>query len=1159
MSLKPLYLLLQQNLLPLMKKFLLVLAFITGSFGTVLKAQTDTLFWFVAPEISSGMGDSPIKLYFNSYSQASTVTITMPARIGVAPVVKNLAANSTDSLDLTSLIDSIENRPANTINRAGILIQATNKISSYYMVNSNGNKEIFTLKGQKGIGTDFFSPMQQMWNMGSSTPASFSSIEIVATQNNTTVLITPRYNVVGHVKNTSFSVILNKGETYSAQDNAVSKDSTLAGSIISSNKPIAVTVFSGGVSFAGCLSTLGDQITSSAYLGTDYVVNKGTGVYEGVFVLATQNNTSLTFDDGSGTTTETINWSENAIFTINNPLTSIKSTKPVYVWHVTNLGCKMSAAQVPAIFCQGTYSVAFNRPTNDTFALCLYTRAGYEGSFAINGNASLVPASAFSAVPGTSGTIMSAKIFFSTAQIPAGVHQMITNSGDIFGCAMHAGSSTAGGGYGFISEFSSYPTINAGPATATVCSNSSYPLSATVGGGNVLGTWSTNGFGTFAGGASALTNTYVPSALDTLIKPVLLILTTNGPCTQLKDTIVLTVNPQPLVNAGADQVVCSNNAVVQLAGSVSLGATTGIWTTTGSGSFAPNNTTMNAVYTASPADTTAGQLWMILTSTNNGGCNAIVDSMKVTITNAPSVDAGPASVSVCANNATVTLSGTLHGSATSAKWTSSGTGVFSPNNLSLNATYTPSSADISAGSVVIKLTTTNNGQCVAAEDSITVTFTAPPLVNAGADIDACIGSAAMLNGNVSGATTSGVWSGGAGTFSPNNTALNAGYTPTAAEIAAGSVVLTLTSTSNGNCSAAADNVQINFRAIPFPNFSFNNVCLNVGTTFTDNSLAGSGSLSAWTWHFGDGASSLQQNPIHTYGSAGSFSVQLIAKNTYNCKDSVTKLVQVYPLPVAHFGITRQCSGTYLNLHFTDSSTVASPDTIKNWFWDFGGVGSSTQQSPTQYFPGPSPSPYFATLIITSNHNCKDTAYQAFVLTPRAQAGFYFSFQQGQSTGTIVDFQDTSKNASSWDWNFGDAPPGTSTTQNPTYTYYSNGNFVVTQVVHDGYGCTDTARHVVKINNVTNEISDLIPNAISPNGDGKNDIWHLEFIQTFYPKATIDIYDRWGQQVFSSVGYTKAWDGTYSGQQLPAAAYYYVIDLKDPKYDKPYKGSVLILR
>src|SRR5690606_37242726 len=96
-----------------------------------------------------------------------------------------------------------------------------------------------------------------------------------------------------------------------------------------------------------------------------------------------------------------------------------------------------------------------------------------------------------------------------------------------------------------------------------------------------------------------------------------------------------------------------------------------------------------------------------------------------------------------------------------------------------------------------------NGSCLSASSSRTITFTLAPMVNAGTDASVCANAPAMnLNGSISGAT-GGIWSGGAGSFSPNNTTLNAVYTPTAAERAAGSVTLTLTSAGNGTCNAVS--------------------------------------------------------------------------------------------------------------------------------------------------------------------------------------------------------------------------------------------------------------------------------------------------------------------------------------------------------------------
>ncbi|RWY49439.1 gliding motility-associated C-terminal domain-containing protein [Mucilaginibacter gilvus] len=90
-----------------------------------------------------------------------------------------------------------------------------------------------------------------------------------------------------------------------------------------------------------------------------------------------------------------------------------------------------------------------------------------------------------------------------------------------------------------------------------------------------------------------------------------------------------------------------------------------------------------------------------------------------------------------------------------------------------------------------------------------------------------------------------------------------------------------------------------------------------------------------------------------------------------------------------------------------------------------------------------------------------------------------------------------------------------------------------------YGYCESARREVKVTVVTSGIT----NTITPNGDGINDYWNLAAISD-YPTAAINIYTRYGQPVYQSVGYAKPFDGTNKGKQLPAGVYYYVIDLKD---------------
>src|SRR6185369_7726889 len=105
-------------------------------------------------------------------------------------------------------------------------------------------------------------------------------------------------------------------------------------------------------------------------------------------------------------------------------------------------------------------------------------------------------------------------------------------------------------------------------------------------------------------------------------------------------------------------------------------------------------------------DTTTGSVTITLTTMGNGNCLAVSDAMAIIISDAPVVNAG-IDHSVCINNPNVLLNGIS--STNSGTWSSSGNGVFTPNNTTLNATYVPDAADLTAGSVTLTLTSAGNG------------------------------------------------------------------------------------------------------------------------------------------------------------------------------------------------------------------------------------------------------------------------------------------------------------------------------------------------------------------------------------------------------------------------------------------------------------------
>ena len=89
---------------------------------------------------------------------------------------------------------------------------------------------------------------------------------------------------------------------------------------------------------------------------------------------------------------------------------------------------------------------------------------------------------------------------------------------------------------------------------------------------------------------------------------------------------------------------------------------------------------------------------------------------------------------------------------------------------------------------------------------------------------------------------------------------------------------------------------------------------------------------------------------------------------------------------------------------------------------------------------------------------------------------------------------------------------------------------------------------------------IIPTVITPNNDGKNDLFVIENLHTIYPNANVVIMNRWGNLVFESEGYETPWDGTKfnSGEQLPLGTYFYRIILNDGT-DQELKGPISIIR
>ncbi|WP_018342824.1 T9SS type A sorting domain-containing protein [Cytophaga aurantiaca] len=319
--------------------------------------------------------------------------------------------------------------------------------------------------------------------------------------------------------------------------------------------------------------------------------------------------------------------------------------------------------------------------------------------------------------------------------------------------------------------------------------------------------WTSGGTGTFSSHTSNQDSvTYYASAADLVIGEVMIYVYVNRDVCPYSFGRGTTLHYINTVNAGLDKNICAGSAFIIESASTknTIGAT---WSSTGTGTFSPNATSLNPTYQPSAADIAAGTVTLTLTTSDNQSCAATSDQTTLTIipTNADATADAGADQTICGQ--TVILSGDVTNSS-GGFWSTNGTGTFNPGAHYLNTTYTLSSADLASNTIVLTLTPNNICNAVTSDDlTVHPSTSTGPQANAGADMYIQSNETANLSGTASGSSGI-IWtSTGTGIFS-NNTALTTTYTPSPNDIQNGSVELILTTTGNGACSPAQDRMYL---------------------------------------------------------------------------------------------------------------------------------------------------------------------------------------------------------------------------------------------------------------------------------------------------------------------------------------------------------------
>src|SRR6056297_694668 len=1072
--------------------------------NSTIYAQTDQEFWFIAPEVNDahGGGGQPTYLRIATYDLPSEVTISQPANPAFTPIVINIPANDTRSIEFRpggggagvydlNLIENEIQSPTPTrvgnINNVGLKISSTSNITAYYEISSNLNREIVALKGRNAVGRNFYVPFQTNFNnyLTGSYPLVYSAIDILATQA-TTVNIRPTNDMLivdagGDVvipAFTTYSVNLNTGETFTAVpygtgDNAtynISRRDRLAGTRVWSNDSALVVQTKddlvhdqSGVycnSCGGDVDYVADQLVPASLLGQTYVVMQGqiTTVPEYVYVLATENATTVSLN---GTPqAPVLNAGEQMAIRIDNlgsNFNLIEADHPVSVYHVSGFAGQMGGSILPQIdVCTGSQEVVFTRPQNFDFYMNILVRKGAENNFELNGVGGLInPIGGWTEiVPNEwmAGTVDATGIV--ATQTP----QVLSND-DVFHLGIINGDGSTDCFYGYFSDFNkldvSATIVGTIDGSKVLCYGKSTQLIASTGNSYL---WTADA-----------TPYYIddPTSQNPIVSPLTnrkYKVVVEGGC-NLRDSAyvdIIVSDPIEASFALSDVLGCAPMDVAIVNHSEDNYPVSDYeWDMDGDN--IPEYTTgPDTIYHTFDNTTNAPITYEIKLRTEN--ILRCKDSLYADVTVHPAIYADFEPDTAGCNPLTVPFRNLSSGDTATFEW-SFGDGATSVESEPVHQ-YQNLTNNIQTYTAQL-VTKSPSYFC---KDTMTQTVSVEPALYAQFHVDKNMGCAPLevTPSNLSSPSASidsykWIWGDGDTTYTDNpgshtytnNTGIEQIYT------------LKLVAIKN----SCTDTTELNIRVYPGVEAGFDQDlligCHPLPVTFQDTST---GAIAEQKWFMGDGTViNNQLNPVHQFenysGADTTFNVQLIIASTNGCQDTAQNNITVHPYIKAGFTPNKIKGCADLEISVIDQSL--GPVSTYEWDWGDGAlpVNGSGPHSHTYTNATSGTLLYTAQQVVFNAAGCSDTITQLFEVYPEPDATFTAAPLSGCNP-LDVDFAHTPTNNVDvqLSWDFGDASSGSDSAITHTYQHFNTTTttFDVELAVQTARGCKDTATTTVDV-------------------------------------------------------------------------------------------------
>jgi len=618
-------------------------------------------------------------------------------------------------------------------------------------------------------------------------------------------------------------------------------------------------------------------------------------------------------------------------------------------------------------------------------------------------------------------------------------------------------------------------------------------------------------------------------------------------------SITITEPGAVTVSAGNDATICESETY-SLNGSVANNFSSIQWSTLGNGYF-NNINSLHPVYTPGMQDLINGSVTLILSVSQASSCPAKNDTMVLKITRSAIVSAGP-DAGICEGSA-FQVSNAASKYTNSISWTHNGKGNLTGANT-LTPTYNPATSE--TGEIILTLNATSAAPCSASTDQMIIRINPKISATAGLDLTACDMAPVIISGAKALHQNTILWTtNGSGTFN-NATLVNPTYTPSAADLKAGVVKLTMLVTGIAPCDNFSDELEISLVGAPIANAGTDaSICQHSPFTVSTATAENYASLS-WVIspeNAGKLINGTSLTPTFTPSPdfIGIVTLTLTVKGKSACGTSevIDKMTLLVNSNIkVNAGIDKtipQGSATILN------ATVSGGSGFYVWNWE----PAQLLVNPNVYNPVTVPlskKTTFVLHLLDLNTGC--IAYDT--VTILMGAVIRPPVATVDTVTTVVNIpviiislkNDTTQLGTHTTVSYCGYPKHGVVVLNSDNTFkYSPfpeyvGDDEFCYMLCDDSNPVQCDTALVKIRVKPGDINDLNPTgSITPNGDGSNEKWIIRGIEN-YPDNRVLIFNRWGDHIRDFAGYdnkTKVWDGTNdSFKPVPDGTYYYIIKI-----------------